>query len=103
MEEILKKLSEIETTAQKIMEDAASKKQGLSEETERACKEYDTRLEKETDAQIRKIRTDLEQEKDDRLTALRQNTEEAFKELDSYYEKNHESLSRHLFEQIISL
>ena len=50
MEQILRKLSEIETTADEILKDAERKKRALSEETERQCKEFDAVLEKETDA-----------------------------------------------------
>ena len=46
MEQILRKLSEIETTADEILKDAERKKRALSEETERQCKEFDAVLEK---------------------------------------------------------
>ena len=69
MEQILRKLSEIETTADEILKDAERKKRALSEETERQCKEFDAVLEKETDAKIRDIRNELEKEKDSRLAA----------------------------------
>lgn len=42
MEQIIGKLSEIETTAQSIMNDAAQKKKALSAEMERQSKEFDT-------------------------------------------------------------
>ena len=45
MEQIIGKLSEIETTAQSIMNDAAQKKKALSAEMERQSKEFDTQLE----------------------------------------------------------
>ena len=102
MEEILNKLSEIEIAARGIMEDADRSKQTLSEEMEKKQKAFDSRLEQETDARIEQIRSDLEREKDTELTALRQNTEKAYKQLDSYYEKNHERLSRELFQKIIN-
>ncbi len=52
MEQIIGKLSEIETTAQSIMNDAAQKKKALSAEMERQSKEFDTQLEKHTEEQI---------------------------------------------------
>ena len=48
MEQILNKLSEIEATANAIMQDAARQKQALSEEAEKQTKEFDASLEKET-------------------------------------------------------
>ena len=59
MEQILNKLSEIEATANAIMQDAARQKQALSEEAEKQTKEFDASLEKETSDEIRKIREDL--------------------------------------------
>ena len=66
MEQILNKLSEIEATANAIMQDAARQKQALSEEAEKQTKEFDASLEKETSDEIRKIREDLAREKDAR-------------------------------------
>lgn len=57
MEQIIGKLSEIETTAQSIMKDAAQKKKALSAEMERQSKEFDTQLEKQTEEQIQEIRS----------------------------------------------
>ena len=90
MEQIIGKLSEIETTAETIMKDALQKKKALSAEMERQSKEFDTQLEKQTEEQIKEIRRNLEGEKDKRLSSLREDTA-----------KNHERLSREIFEKII--
>ena len=63
MEQILNKLSEIELTAQRIMEDCDRQKQQLSEEAEQKCKNYDKQLESRTAEQIRRIRQQLEEKK----------------------------------------
>ena len=94
MEQIIGKLSEIETTAETIMKDALQKKKALSAEMERQSKEFDTQLEKQTEEQIKEIRRNLEGEKDKRLSS-------ALSQLDAYYAKNHERLSREIFEKII--
>ena len=101
MEQIIGKLSEIEATAESIMKDATQKKKALSAEMERQTKEFDTQLEKQTEEQIKEIRRNLEGEKDKRLSTLRDDTQAALKELDTYYAKNHERLSREIFEKII--
>lgn len=75
MEQILNKLSEIEATANAIMQDAARQKQALSEEAEKQTKEFDASLEKETSDEIQKIREDLAREKDARINELRAETE----------------------------
>ena len=86
MEQILNKLSEIELTAQHIMEDCNQTKQQLSAEAEKNCQDYDQQLEAQTTAQIRQIRQKLEEEKDTRLSALRTETEATFSALDTYYD-----------------
>ena len=90
MEQIIGKLSEIETTAETIMRDALQKKKALSAEMERQSKEFDTQLEKQTEEQIKEIRRNLEGEKDKRLSSLREDTQVALSQLDAYYAKNHD-------------
>ena len=101
MEQIIGKLYEIETTAQSIMNDAAQKKKALSAEMERQSKAFDSQLEKHTVEQIQEIRRNLEGEKGKRLASLREDTQAALSELDAYYAKNHERLSKEIFEKII--
>ena len=74
MEQILNKLSEIEATANAIMQDAARQKKALSEEAEKQTREFDAALEKETGTEIQKIREDLAREKDARINELRAET-----------------------------
>lgn len=102
MEQILNKLSEIEAAARHITEDAEKTRQALSEEAENRCRDFDKRLEEQTAEKIRQIRIELEKEKDARLTTLRSDTEKTFSALDSYYEKNHESLSDRIFSKILN-
>ena len=103
MEQILNKLSEIELTAQRIMEDCDRQKQQLSEEAEQKCKNYDEQLESRTAEQIRRIRQQLEEEKDSRLAQLRADTDATFSSLDAHYEQQHSQLSRELFEKILTM
>ena len=103
MEQILNKLSEIELTAQRIMEDCDRQKQQLSEEAEQKCKNYDEQLESRTAEQIRRIRQQLEEEKDSRLAQLRADTDATFSSLDAHYEQQHSQLSRELFEKILEI
>ena len=103
MEQILNKLSEIEATANAIMQDAARQKQALSEEAEKQTREFDAALEKETSDEIRKIREDLAHEKDARINELRAETEDQLSRLDAYYKAHHESLCSELFQKITGI
>ena len=79
-EQILQKLSEIEITAQRIMQDADRTKAALSAEMEQQCKDLDLELEQETNRKIQALRDSLESRKDQELTALRQQTEQHLSE-----------------------
>ena len=101
MEQILQKLSEIEITAQRIMQDADRTKAALSAEMEQQCKDLDLELEQETNRKIQTLRDSLESRKDQELTALRQQTEQHLADLDVYYKENHQQLSEKLFQQLL--
>ena len=98
MEQILNKLSEIEITAERIMEDADRNKAALSDEMEHQCKAFDNALEKETNQKIQELRNNLE---DQKVTMLRHNTEKALENLENFYNQNHGQLSEDLFQQLL--
>lgn len=101
MEQILNKLSEIETTARRIMEDADRTKAALSSEMEQQCRDFDAALEQKTNLKIQELRNSLEKQKDQELTLLRQQTEKALIDLDAYYRQNHQQLSEDLFHRLL--
>ena len=103
MEQILNKLSEIEATANAIMQDAARQKKALQEEAETQTRKIDTAHEKEPDPEIQKLREHLAREKDARINELRAETEDQLSRLDAYYEAHHESLCSELFQKITGI
>ena len=101
MEQILNKLSEIELTAKRIMEEADETKNALSAEMEQECKAFDAALEKETNDRIQELRNSLEKKKDTEINTLRQETEKILSDLDGFYSKNHQQLSEKLFQKLL--
>lgn len=101
MEQIFNKLSEIELTARRIMEDADRTKSALSAEMEQQCKAFDAELEQETNKKIQQLRSSLEEKKNAELAALRQSMETSLAELDTYYSRNSEKLSEELFHKLL--
>lgn len=101
MEQILNKLSEIEITARRIMEDADRTKSALSAEMEQQCKSFDAELEQETNKKIQALRSSLEEKKNAELASLRQSMETALAELDTYYSRNYEKLTEDLFHRLL--
>lgn len=102
MDEILKKLSEIEITAEKILQNADEQKKSLSDYMEKQRKEFDTQLDQEVDFKIREIRRNLEHEKDIQLDHLRAESEKALQQLNDFYEKNSSALAEELFQKIVA-
>ena len=101
MEQILNKLSEIETVARRVMEDAEQTRTALSQEMEDQCKAFDDRLEQETNKKIQELKNSLEQKKDAELTALRRQMDQSLADLDAYYSANHEKLADSLFRKLL--
>jgi len=101
MEQILNKLSEIELTANRIMEDADKTKAALSAEMEQECKAFDAELEKETNIKIQELRNSLEKKKDTEITTLRQQMETTLSDLDIFYSRYHQQLSEDLFQRML--
>lgn len=101
MEQIFNKLSEIELTARRIMEDADRTKSALSAEMEQQCKVFDAELEQETNKKIQQLRSSLEEKKNAELAALRQSMETSLTELDAYYSRNSEKLSEELLHKLL--
>lgn len=101
MEQILSKLSEIETTANYIMEEASEKKQALTLEMEEQCRTFDTQVDEDTAGRVDEIRRQLEQDKEKELSQLRQQTKDMFAKLDAYYAENHERLAKEIYSKIL--
>lgn len=101
MEQILNKLSEIELTARRIMEDADQTKTALSAEMEKNCKAFDAALDEETNKKIQELRNSLEQKKDNEIMILRHKMEKTLSDLDNFYSHNHAQLSEELFQKLL--
>ena len=102
MEQILNKLSEIELTAQRIMEDCDRQKQQLSEEAEQKCKNYDEQLETRTRADSDGSVSNWKKKKTPAWHSYVQ-TQTPISSLDAHYEQQHSQLSRELFEKILAM
>lgn len=103
MEEVIQKLSEIETTAQQIMDEAELQKQALAENLKKRIQDYDQTTEAESSARIAQIRKDLETSKESQLADLSQKTAHILAGLDDYYAKNHQKLAQEIFHKITKI
>lgn len=103
MEEVIQKLSEIETTAQQIMNDAEQQKQALAENLKKRIQDYEKSTEAESSAKIAQIRKNLEASKESQLADLNQKTARIMAGLDEYYAKNHQKLAQDIFKKITKI
>lgn len=101
MEQVLNKLSEIETTANYIMEQAANKKQELTLQMEEQCRQFDEQMDAQTSAKVSEIRSQLEKDKDNEISKLRKETENIFAAMDAYYAQNHDRLAKEIYHKIL--
>lgn len=101
MDQIIDKLSEIEIAASRILESAANQKKILDQQQEERIAAYDRELEASTARQVAKLQSQLSAQLNQELSQLRGDAEKNLKELDCYYEKNHNAVSTEIYEKII--
>lgn len=101
MEDILRKLYEIESTASKIMDDVLSQKQELAQQMEDEMKAFDEAANLRVQKQLEETRSRLEAENKVQLENLVVQTDATVSKMESYYQEHHEQLAQELLETII--
>lgn len=100
MDSIVKKLSEIETSAVAIVEHAKSEKDVLKEEMLKKQKEFDDSLEQDTQKKLNDIRTKLEHKMEDELKKQQQMSERSIHMYQSEYNTQHEIYAHNILSHI---
>ncbi len=100
MDEILSKLSEIEESANHIMDRTAEQKNRYAEEMKQKTEEFDRQMQEEAEKEVAKVRSQLEQQRQEDLAAVQRSTEEQIQALEEGYEKEHTILAKRLMKQI---
>ena len=101
MDEILSKLSEIETAASRIMESAEMQKKALDQQHESRIAEFDRQVEAEAESKVEKLRKELAQSAQKDLNEMKKNAEASLAELEKEYAHNHEKMVSQIYEKII--
>lgn len=101
MESVIRKLSEIEAAASRILEGAANQKKILDGQLSERLSAFDRELDEKTGKELEKIQSELKQKTDRELMELRQRTSHILTSLDEYYETNHDTLSTEICEKLI--
>lgn len=103
MEAVIKKLSEIEIAAKKIMEEASGQLDVLKRQMDQRTAEFDAQVERETEEKLDKLRQSLQEQTDAALAKLKEETKNALSSLENYYDEHHEQLSDAIFQKIIRM
>lgn len=101
MEQVLKRLSEIESAATAIMEQADARKKELSQKMERQTAKFDQKVANETATTIENLRQQLHLQIESELLEQQKQTDGLLKYLDEQYNKDHTKIARQILEQLI--
>ena len=101
MQTVIQKLSEIETAATRIMDDAAAKKKQMDQKYQDDCNDFDKRLDEETAKRLDQLRKDLGTAAEHDLEDINAKTAKSLENLDREYERQHEVWAEQIFNHLI--
>ena len=101
MDNLISKISEIESAASAIMDSANEKKQQLAADMAAKTAAFDEELEKETSEELERLRSSMKQELEKQLEAERASTDALIVRLQESYDKHHVKYVQELFEQMV--
>lgn len=101
MNTVIARLSEIESAAVRISEDAALEKKALAKEYEDKTKAFDQEIDAQTDERLENLRKELREKADRELKKMHEATQKILEGLDQEYERDHEKISQQLLDKMI--
>ncbi len=101
MDTVITRLSEIETAAVRISEDAVLQKKEIAEEYEKKTLAFDREIDAQTDERLEKLRRELKEKAARELEEMRQTTQEVLDGLEKEYEQEHKAIVGQLLEKMI--
>ena len=103
MDSITKRLSEIERTANRIVESAQTKKQELEANMQARRDEFDAEREAKTQAKIIKIRLEVQKRMDRLLEEQEEENKTAIEVLKTDFERHHKDYAREIVGRITEI
>lgn len=101
MDTVIEKISEIESAATAIMEDANERKKVFAREMEERTAAFDTQLEEETNKRIEELRARMEIEMNERLEKQRYDSRNVLRAMEQRYQEHHTEYVEELFKKMI--
>lgn len=101
MDTVIEKISQIESAATSIMNDANERKKAFAKEIEERTAAFDAQLEAETNKKIEELRASMEINMNDRLEKQRSNSKKVLEAMEKRYEEYHTQYAEELFQTMI--
>lgn len=101
MNTVIGKISEVESAATAIMDDANARKKAFAKEMEEKTAAFDARLEEETTKTISDMRAKMEVEMKAKLSEQQSQAAETIKQMEAGYEAHHTAYAKKLFSAMI--
>lgn len=101
MDTVIEKISEIESAAASIMNDANERKKAFAKEMEERTAAFDSQLEGETNKKIESLQADMEINMNDRLEKQRKDSQRILEAMEQRYEEHHTQYVEELFNTMI--
>lgn len=103
MNSVIKKLSDIEATAEAIVEHAESQKSEIERRIQEERDQFDQDLETETEKKLDAIKAEAEKEMKRILEHQIQKNQSTIDDLKKEYEKNHDVYAQEILEHILEV
>lgn len=100
MDTVVKKLADIEATAEAIVEHAQAQKSEIEKKIQTQRDRFDAAIEDETQKQLSKIRQDADARMERILSEQREKNHSAIDNLKKEFEENHTVYAREILERI---
>ena len=97
MDTVIEKISEIESAAASIMEDANDRKKAFAKEMEEQAAAFDAQLEAETNKKIEELQDAMEINMNNRLEKQRSDAQRILEAMEQHYETHHTQYVEDLF------
>lgn len=101
MDTVIEKISEIESSATSIMDNANERKKAFAKEMEERTAAFDRQLEAETGKKIEELRAAMEINMKDRLEKQQSDSDKALTAMEKHYEEHHAQFAEDLFNTMI--
>lgn len=101
MDTVIEKISEIESAAASIMNDANERKKAFAEDMEEQTAAFDAQLEEETSKKIEELQAGMEINMNNRLEKQRSDSEKVLNAMEQRYEDHHTQYVEKLFYTMI--